>query len=254
MRRRTVLSGTGAGLCALAGCTTLAGEPEPSDDPATTQELPDDCPTSEDLGVEIPDELNADSVVSFVEAYEAAYYREVVVNYEPESPVDEYGLGGHVTDEPRAVGDGWVVEYDGSGGVYRPTLYLHATTADAPEGADVVAASEIDDATVTDVVETAAESGEAEHHVEPPGEEVARYLELFESLSDGFRELSGPGDSDSLYVDVDGTTVELTVQASNFHGDYWWSARYYVDEHVVRRASDEEVDPQEGTLLECRTE
>jgi hypothetical protein len=243
MRRRTVLTGTGTGLCALAGCATLASD----------RDLPDDCPTTRDLGVEIPDDLDADSVASFVEAYEAAYYREVVVNYEPESSVDEYRLDGRVTGEPQSVSDGWIVEYDGSGGVYRPTLYLRATTADAPEGADVVPASEIDDAPVTDTVEAAAETGEAEHHVDSPGEEVARYLELFESLSDDFRELSGPGDSDSLYVDVDGTTVELTVQASSFHGDYWWSARYYVDEHVVRRTDDEGVDPQSGTLLECRT-
>lgn len=244
MRRRTVLTGAGAGLCALAGCTTLASE----------RELPDDCPTTQDLGVDPPDDLDADAVVSFVEAYEAAYYREVVVNYEPESPVDEYRLSGHVTGEPRTVGDGWVVEYDGSGGVYRPTLHFRGTTADAPAGADVVPASEIDDATLTDVVETAAETGEAEHHVEPPGEEVARYIELFESLSDDFGELSSPGDSDSLYVDVDGTTVKVTVQATSFHGDYWWSARYYVDEHVVRRTSEDEVDPQDGELLECRTE
>lgn len=244
MRRRTVIAGAGAGLCALAGCTTLAGG----------RDLPDECPTTQDLDVDLPDDPDADSVASFVEAYEAAYYREVVVNYEPESPVDEYRLSGHVTDEPRAVGDGWVVEYDGSGGVYRPTLNLHATTADAPEGADVVPASGIDDTTVTDVIETAAETGEADHHVEPPGEEVARYIELFASLSEDFRELSDPGDEDSLYVDVDGTTVELTAQATNFHGDYWWSARYYVDEHVVRRTSDDEVDPQEGELLECRTD
>jgi hypothetical protein len=40
------------------------------------------------------------------------------------------------------------------------------------------------------------------------------------SLSGAFDGLSGRGDSDSLHVDVDGTTVELSVTATNFHGDY----------------------------------
>ena len=78
------------------------------------------------------------------------------------------------------------------------------------------------------------------------------YIDRLTALSSDFELLSGPGDEESLYVDVDGTTVELSAQTTNFHGDYWWEARYYVDEHVVRRASDEGVDPQDGTLLECR--
>lgn len=249
MQRRSVLTSVAASVGVLAGCTSHGPGTGTTDD--TERDRPPGCPATQELGVEWPTELDADSVAAFVEAYEAAYYREVVVDYEPESPVDEYELGGSVTGEPRSVGGGWVVESSGSGGIYRPTLYMRATTATAPDGADVVAVEEIDDETVRETVETAAAEGEAEAHVEPPGEPVARYLELFESLSPDF-ELAGPGQSDSLYVDVDGTTVELLVQTSNFHGDYWWSARYFVTDQVVRRASEEGVDARDGALLECR--
>lgn len=81
---------------------------------------------------------------------------------------------------------------------------------------------------------------------------VDRYVNRFSSLSDDFERLSEPGDSDTLYIDVDRTTVELTVQATNFHGDYGWGARYYVDDQVVRRTTNDDTAVQYGELLECR--
>jgi hypothetical protein len=255
MQRRTLLSTTAAAAGLLAGCTGLAPgigtDPGTDTDGRTVTDRPTDCPISQGLGVEWPDELDAASVTAFVEAYETAYYREVVVEYEPESPVDKYGLTGGIVDEARSVGDGWVVEYSGSGGVYRPTLYIEATTAAPPDGTTVASASEIDDETVREVIETAAETGAAETHVDSPGEPVAQDIELFGSLSPDFG-LDSPGDEDRLYVAVNGTTVELGVQASNFHGDYWWSARYFVTDEVVRRASEKGVAAPDGTLLECR--
>lgn len=258
MQRRTLLAAVGGAL-SLAGCTS-GGEPigtgggtdEPDDGTDEPDDLPDDCPKSQDLGVEWPDDLDASTVESFVEAYEHLYYRDVVVEYEPESSLDSYDLSGSVSDPPQETGDGWTLEYSGSGGVYRPTLLLGATTATPPDAADVVSVEEIDDEPLTETLEEAAETGEAEFHVDPPGEEVDRYVELLTGLSDDFGDLSGPGDSDTLYVDVDGTTVELSVTASNFHGDYWWTARYYVDEQVVRRTADEHTTPRDGELLECR--
>jgi hypothetical protein len=249
MHRRSVLTGALAGLGVLAGCTSHGPGTGTTTD--TERDRPPGCPASQELDVEWSTELDAASVAAFVEAYEAAYYREVVVDYEPESPVDEYGLAGSVVGEPRSVGGGWVVEYRGGGGVYRPTLFLRATTATPPDGAAVVAADEIDDDGLRETVETAAETGEAEAQVEPPGEPVARYLDLLASL-DGDFGLDGPGDEDRLYVDDDARTVELVVQASNFHGDYWWSARYFVTDRIVRRTSEEGVDARDGTLLECR--
>jgi hypothetical protein len=52
-------------------------------------------------------------------------------------------------------------------------------------------------------------------------------------------------------VTVEDTPADVDVTASTLHGDYWWSATYYVDEHVVYRI-EEEGDPKDGRLLECR--
>jgi len=275
MRRRTLLTALGAATLPLAGCTTVkdpvgadGGTPTDTDIPdaddgtptntasdgtAERTNTPENCPTSQELGVERPGDLDASAVEAFVEEYERVYHRDVVIEYEPESSLDSYELSGSVTGPPRPAGDGWELEYSGSGGIYRPTLLLGATTADPPDGADTVPVSEIGDDRLTGTLREAAETGAAELHVDTPGEKVDRYVELLASLSDGFERLSGRGDSDTLYVDVDGTAVELTATASDFHGDYWWTAWYYVDERVVRRTTDEDADPRDGELLECRS-
>lgn len=261
MQRRTLLTLVGGGAVSFPGCTTGTDLPatdettdEKTDDsPDENDELPEECPKSQEIDVEWPVELDASAAESFVEAYEHAYYRDLVVEYEAESRLDSYGLSGVVGTPPTEMGDGWEIEYSGNGGIYRPTLSLDAATADPPEGADQVSVGKIDDVAVTETLEEAADAGEAEFHVDTPGDEVDRYLDLFTSLSDDFEELSGHGDSDRLYVDVDGTTVELSVTATNFHGDYGWNALYYVDEQVVRRTTDRDADPRNGQLLECRT-
>lgn len=265
MQRRTLLSIICTVTLPLSGCTSrpdtvgpgngtdeTTGTVRSDDGTAQKTDLPEDCPTSQGLDVEWPDELNASAVEAFVEAYEAVYYRDVVVQYEPESQLDAYELSGSVTDGPRAVGNGWKLTYSGQGGIYRPTLWMGATTSSPPDGADLVPVSELDDEPLIDTLQTAAETGDAELHVDTPGEEVDRYVDRFRSLSDDFEQLSGPGDSEALYVAVDGTTVELTVQATSLHGDYWWKAWYYVDDHVVRRTTDDDTAARNGEVLECR--
>lgn len=258
MKRRTLLSALGGGTLALAGCTSRpnpgTGTPTRTPtDPTTPRStpLPEPCPTSQELGVEWPTTLDVDSVEAFVEAYEAVYYREVVVAYEQESQVDSYELSGSVREVTTA-GEGWTISYSGSGGVYRPTLWLSATTETPPDDADVVSMAEIDDSVLVDLLEAAADTGDAERHIEPPGSTVDEYIDRLASLSDDFEPLPEPGDSDSLYVDVDGTPVALTAQADRFHGDYWWTARYYVDANVVWRTDHEDGNPRNGDLLECR--
>lgn len=252
MQRRTLLSVVGAGTLSLAGCTARPDTAGTDEGPNERTDVPDVCPTSQGLGVDWPEELDEATVETFVEAYEHAYYRDVVVAFEPESQLDSYELSGSVTDSPRDVGDGWELTYSGGGGVYRPTLLFGATPSDPPGGRDPVSVSEIDDEPLTEMLEAAAETGESEFHVDTPGEEVDRYLDLLTSLSEDFDGLSGPGDGGTIFVDVGGTTVELSVQATNFHGDYGWTARYHVTEQVVRRTTDEETAPRNGTVLECR--
>lgn len=263
MNRRALLTALGGVTLSLSGCTggtepsgTGGGlgdgtEPRGTDDTGERTDVPAGCPRSQDLDVEWPEDLDAATVEAFVEAYEREYFREVVVAYEPRSRLDSYELSGRVSDPPSEVGDGWKLEYEGGGGVYRPTLMMGATTAAPPEGADVVSVDEIEDDPLTRFLEEAAETGEAEFHVEPPGPEVDRYVDLLASLSDDFERLSGRGESDTAYVEVGDATVELSVTASTFHGDYFWRASYYVDERVVWRATDD-ADPRDGELLECR--
>jgi hypothetical protein len=254
--RREVLAAVGVvGAIAAAGCTGEAGTgtTSPADETTTDEKtLPEECPTTQNLGVEWPETLTAETVVSFVESYEAAYYKQKVVEYSPESAVDSYELGGAVTGEPTTAGDGYELTYDGSGGIYRPTLSLLMEEKQAPEGTETVALSAVEDETLREILTDAAETGDASHHIDKPGETVDSYIDRLAALSSDFEPPTGPSDEGSLYVDVDGTTVELTAEATNFHGDYWWEARYYVDKHVVRRASDEGVEAQDGTLLECR--
>ena len=261
LSRRTLLAVAATGTVGTAGCLDSAfggtdGEGSPTDGEAsptpTDRELPAGCPTTQGLDVEWPAELTDESVETFVEAYENAYYREVVVDYEPTTVVDEYGLTASIRDGPTAVDGGYRVVLSGGGGVYEPGLHLQAEPADPPVGADVVPVSEVDDGTLRGVLETAAAEGEAETRVRRPRERVDELIERVASLSADAGPLEGPGDSTTAYFEVDDTTIELVVQADNFHGDYWWGARYYVDEHVVRRLEDDEGDPRDGKLLECR--
>jgi hypothetical protein len=245
--RRSLLAATAVGVAGTAGCLDGVVGSQDGD-----RDLPEECPTTQDLDVGWPAELTGTSADGFVENYENAYYREVVVDYEPNTVIDEYGLSAGVTDGPVAVGDGYEVAVSGSGGVYRPPLHLAARRADSPSDADVVPIEEVTDEGLRDRLETAAAAGEAETTIEADRERVDHVIERVASLSADVEGPHSPGAADTGYFDVDGTTVELTLQAGNLHGDYWWSARYYVDEHVVRRIEDDEGDPRDGTLLECR--
>jgi hypothetical protein len=245
MHRRTLLSALGA--AALGGCLD-SDLPAVGDD---TPDLPEECPVSQDLGVEWPEDLDADSAETFVETYENVYYRERVVAYEPETPLDSYQLRARVEDV-RSVGEGYEVAVSGNGGVYRPGLHFSAHRGDSAADAERVDASAVEDHLVSDLLTTAAEEGEADAALQQ-SPDVERYNQLFGSLFEGYDPLDAPGDSETLYFSVDGTPVELEVQADRLHGDYWWSATYYVDEHVVYRA-EEDGSPKDGKLLECRTE
>lgn len=245
LNRRALLATLGT--VAVAGC--IDSEVPGTGDP--TEDLPDDCPVSQDYDVEWPETLDEDSAETFVENYEAVHYRESVVAYEPETRLDAYDLGV-ASGDVRSVGDGYEVKVSGSGGVYRPDLMFNAHREDDPADAERVAASELEDDHLRELLETAAAEGEAEITIRN-GPEVDRYIDLFDSLFESYDPHRKRGDSRTLYFSVDGTHVTVEVTASTLHGDYWWSATYYVDEYVVYRA-EEDGDPKDGRLLECRTE
>jgi hypothetical protein len=241
--RRTVLATLGA--AALGGCTR-SNLPMVGD---STEDLPEDCPVSQDYDVEWPADLDADAAETFVENYEAVHYREGVVVYEPETRLDSYDLGVR-SEGVQSSGDGYEVKVSGSGGIYRPDLTFNAHREDDPTDVERVPASEIEDERLRELLETAAAEGEADANVRH-GPEIDQYIDLFDSLFESYDPHEEPGDSRTLYFSVDGTPVEVDVGASTLHGDYWWSATYYVDDHVVYRA-EADRPPKDGKLLECR--
>ncbi len=197
--------------------------------------------------------MDAESAASFVEAYEAAYFREIEVGYDPESDFQAYNMSGDVTDPPEESDGGWTLHYSGSGAVYNPNILLRASTVEAPpEGVDVVPYADVEDTGLKAVLDEAAEAGEAQRRLSVGGAEIDAHLDAFAALSTDFDRPTDRGDSGTLYVDVEGTVVEVEATVTSFHGDYWWQAWYYVDDHVVRRTDDEETDPRDGQLLECR--
>lgn len=241
--RRALLASLGAST--LAGCVAdVSGEDDPG------EKLPDECPKTQGIDVEWPEDLDADAAASFVETYEHRYYRDVVVEYEPSTRLDSYEVGVTVVDGPTEVDEGYEVELSGGGGIYTPTLWVETSVTDPPDGADLLPADGIDDEELTEVLVDAAEDGGAEFEVVFT-DEIDRYVDVVASLSEDDDPLTERGDEVTLYVDVDGTAVELSVRATSLHGDLWWDARYYVDEYVVRRTPIGVVDPEEE-LLECR--
>lgn len=263
-RRRLLACAAGV---AVAGCLDAGpAASDDGDDPGTPgdpeggtptetdagDDLSEACPTTQGLGVEWPETLDAESVASFVETYEYRYVRDVVVGYEPESRFDAYEMSHDVREEPTERGDGWVVEVGGGGAVYTPHLAIEARTGTLPEGREAVPVDEIDGSLLSVAAKTAAEEGEASRRI-GPGESAEQYADLLADLDDDFGRLASMGDTSTLYVDVDGTTVEVTATVDRFHGDYGWEAEYYVDETEVRRSGWDGPPPEEGELLECRT-
>lgn len=261
MRRRSLLTLIGSGAIPLAGCG--AAPPTTSSDdhqetaersernpaPTDTKELPAGCPASLELGVAWPEQLNETTVASFVDRYEAAYYQQVHEIQTESRYSSDAGLSGHVKNVTQTESGGWRLRISGFAGINEAFMRLEATRADPPEATDVIPSSEIEDELITEVLTTAADTGRAEERVST--DRTDAYVDRFENLSDGF-EITRSELRDTLYVNVDGTTVELVVSVQTFHADTEWRAWYYVDEHVVWRSGEPDTDPRDGELLECR--
>lgn len=273
MKRRALLSTMAAGSLAMAGCPSPPSDqarspptsepsksisPTPSETPQSSpptpedeEELPEDCPTSQDLGVEWPVHLDETSVTMFVEAYEERYYPRVAFDAEPPS---RYGSVGSMIPRIENVTEaegGWRVQFSGTLGVNRVTLDLKATRSEPPEEAEVISRSEFDDERLNELLDEAAKTGEAELYI--GAEEVDAYVDRFDNLSAGF-DVSSAEPQDSLYVQGDGLTIEVEVRLFRYHADHGWNAWYYVDEHEVWRSGEKDVEPRDGQLLECRTD
>ena len=221
-------------------------------EPDGSEDLPEECPISQDVGVEWPSDLDDSTVATFVERYEEAYYRQQVIDtlFDPESRL--FGYSGWISriEAVTAVEDGgWRVHFSGIVNVQRGDLVFEATATAPPDGANVIPSEDVDDELLTEVLETAAETGEEARRISPS--QADRYLDRFEQFSGEF-EIAHVGDRDSLHFRVGGATVELVVSSAPPNRDHFWESWYYVDEHVVWRSGNPDIDPRDGELLECR--
>lgn len=228
---------------------------DPSDDepglkPDYQYAFPEDCPTSHELDIVWPEELDADSAASFVVTYEERYFEDVVVG-EPESRLEKLVYDVGYRPPVEEVDDGFLVEISGGGAQYTPRLHLEAAVADPPKDATRVPKGAVDEDSLTELLDDAATEGKAELRI-GPGSEVDHYIDTIASLSPDVDPLSEPGDSGLAFFDVDDGAVKLTLTADSFHGDMGWTARYYIDEDVLWRDATDDGSPGDGELLECR--
>lgn len=235
--RRAVLASVGA--VATAGCSAayLGGAR-----PAITA----DCPTTQDLDVEWPRNLNPQRVTGFVESYEQAYYRDTVLSYEPETRLDALELNGRTGT--AAVTGGYRVKFAGRAEISRPDLEIAVSLAFPPDGADVVSADSIDDGTIRATLDRAITqcNGEGSFTVTRSADGAAaidRYIAMVSALSEDVAPDSTWTETVALFIDYRGSPIKLTLSTLENRVDDAWTVRYYVNENVVVR---------DGNLLECR--
>lgn len=248
MDRREVLTLiAGGGSIALSGCLESVGDGN-GDGP--NDELPDECPVSETLGLDWPEQLYEDIVASFIEQYEAEYLREVEIGFEPVTRYDSYGIevdGRSITERE----DGFEMRIDSGGPILTPNLDLIATVTDPPDGVEPVAIEDLENDLAKQVISDAIEEGEAAnklHH----GPEVEGFLDHVDELSPDFEPPESQTEEASVYVEANDSIIELTIRPDGFHGDWWLTAWYYIDDHVLWRTTQEDEAPRDGELLECR--
>lgn len=107
-----------------------------------------------------------------------------------------------------------------------PASALKPASRNYPPEHDVVPVED-DDESLTDLLRDAEDrnvsqddrnDGPAAMLVDPRSE-VDRYLNVVDEVSDRQSQINGPGDSTTVYFDLDHTTVDLSVWADMIHGD-----------------------------------
>lgn len=242
MDRRGLLTTVGAGSLSLTGCLGLSGLP-------VGENLPEDCPKSQNLGVAWPRDINASAAATFVEEYEEKYYLEVIFEFDPESRYSRLGSAITRAEIVSESGDCWQVRFAGILGIEEAFTRLKAVTAEPADDARVIPIGAVDDKQLIELLHEAAETGEAERRLST--DDTDEYLDRLEKLAEEF-EISPPEYSDTLHFEVNGTIVELTASVDTLHVDQEWDAWYAVDKHEVWRSDEKDIDPRDGDLLECR--
>ena len=256
-RRAVLVSLASVGL---AGCTASGNSQPPSED-----ELPDQCPTSQNLDVQWPQNLNADAVADFAKRYEVAYRSH---NSDLQPPWSSSSYSARVEQEPERVADGYRVTLVVSADVYEASGSLNAyevdsdgipkitdrlESSDLPGDPTYVPIEEVDDQLLRGLLESAAVNRFEADSVDDS--KIEQYSELIAALSpDASTIESSSGGPEYAYFDVEGTPVLLEFRIATSDGGLWEEEiLYYVTEYAVRRTESTDSAPENGKLIECRS-
>ncbi|WP_424013692.1 hypothetical protein ACOZ35_11340 [Halorubrum xinjiangense] len=261
--RRTVLAALAS--VGLAGCTSITN-PDAQDE----DELPDQCPTSQDLDVGWPRDLTTESAAEFVTEYEEAYLSEQeqgdseFVAFNIDIQLNQ-GVSRFFRGFSPYLTGGFRITVNSRGSVEHHVLKLTAVEAN-PDGTpkypddpyvpedslledpDFIPIDEIMDQRLRATLKRAADPGAQTTRVTSTSE-IERYADLVGNLPTK----SSSEDNRVAYFDVDGTLVVLIAKWKGGGVGLWkGSAHYYVTENVVWRNDEEDGAPRDGTLVECR--
>lgn len=260
-RRATLAALSGV---ALAGCSgfTNAGPPNKND-------LPDQCPTSLELDVQWPRDLDPGPVRGFVSGYQAVdgfaldYERAYLTQNDTGSWYDP-GDSTQIDQEATKLSDGFHVTVRSSGSSENQRMLAFHVDSDGipwqgtgvdvvkrvpPDGPKYISIDQIEDRTLRDVLQSAADSSHGDHSGSVS--QIEEYADLIETFSPSveINDMYQTG----AYFDVDGTHVLLVIEADpGSVSHYEITAQYYVTERIVRRTEEHDESAKNGELLECR--
>lgn len=257
--RRVVLASLAS--VGLAGCAASGDSQPPTED-----ELPDQCPTSQNLDVQWPKNLNADAVAEFAKTYEVAYRSR---NGYGQPPWTTSSYSARVEQEPERVADGYRVtlfvaadvrESSGRLTAYEvdadgiPKITDRLELSDLPDDPTYVPIEEVDDQLLRGLLESAAVNKAEADVVDIEDSKIEQYSELIAALSPDASVIESPsGGPEYAYFDVEGTPVLLRFSiVSGSNGLTGKKILYYVTEYEVRRANFVESPPESWELIECR--
>ncbi|WP_147438078.1 hypothetical protein [Halorubrum sp. Atlit-28R] len=211
----------------LAGCTASGDAQPPSED-----ELPDQCPMSQTLDVQWPQNLNTEAVADFAKTYEVAYRSR---NSDLQPPWSSSSYSARVEQEPKRTADGYQVtlvvsasiiqaagslnayEVD-SDGIRKSTTRLESS--DLPDDPTYIPIGEVEDRLLHRLLESAAVNRVETDSVDDS--KIEQYSELIATLSPDASIIESPsGGPEYAYFDVEGTPILLEFRIATSDGDLW---------------------------------
>ncbi|WP_133412203.1 hypothetical protein [Natrarchaeobaculum sulfurireducens] len=205
---------------------------------------PDECPVTQDLTVPIPSEFDEETAISFVSEYEEEYttksvnvqYKYWDITNEPSTSIE------HTTVDNSAL----IVETQ--------TIWSGSTDVDVEIRAEPrnQTPDSVDPINVEELSEEASPARNIAHDAVDE-DRVKRWrdrTQIYNKLTEQIA--SGQSNTDEYYVTVEDTPVSLTITSHStdiIDGNI--IAWYYIDDVVIRRTEDEDIYPNEGSIVEC---